>query len=91
MKTVNMFNDARIYKHFKGGLYRILCQGKDSETKADMTIYQDIRTGEVWIRSTYSFFKNHTTGERRFTPIDNPVVTEGSQDVDDSEGNAGTG
>lgn len=87
---VNLFTDSRIYRHFKGGLYRILCEAKDSETKANMIVYQSIETGQIWTRSAYQFHKNHVDGSRRFTPIDNPVVKD-SQDASESEENAGPG
>ena len=30
---------GEIYKHFKGGLYKILCVGHHSETKEKMVVY----------------------------------------------------
>lgn len=41
------------YRHFKGGIYRLVCVAKDSETKAEFMVYEG--TTGIWVRSRASF------------------------------------
>lgn len=40
-----------IYKHFKGGLYKILHLAEDSETQASIVVYQPLEGDKVYTRS----------------------------------------
>lgn len=42
---------GKIYKHYKGNLYRILCFAKHSETMEDMVVYSSVKEGLIWVRS----------------------------------------
>lgn len=46
-----------IYEHYKGNKYRVLGVGKDTETEADVVIYQPLYDSEVvyWVRSLVMF------------------------------------
>ena len=44
-----------IYKHFKGHTYKVLTLAKNSETLEDEVVYQNIETGEVWVRPLLEF------------------------------------
>ena len=44
-----------IYKHFKGGKYRVLGVAKHSETKEELVVYQNINSGELWVRPVEIF------------------------------------
>ena len=41
---------GKLYKHYKGNIYKIINIGQHSETLEKMIIYQSEETGEVWIR-----------------------------------------
>ena len=41
---------GKLYKHYKGNLYKIIGFAKNSETLENMIIYQSINTGENWVR-----------------------------------------
>lgn len=36
---------GKIYRHYKGNIYKIIALGKHSETLEDMVVYQDIKKG----------------------------------------------
>ena len=42
---------GKIYKHYKGNLYKIIAIGKHSETLEEMIVYQSVKDGDVWIRT----------------------------------------
>ena len=40
-----------IYRHYKGGMYRVVCLAHHSETLEDMVIYRALYgEGEFWVR-----------------------------------------
>ncbi len=41
------------YKHFKGGIYRVLCVAKDSEDLSLKVVYSDLNN--VWVRELSDF------------------------------------
>lgn len=41
---------GKIYKHYKGNLYKVVALGKSSETLEDMVVYSAVKDGKVWIR-----------------------------------------
>ena len=41
---------GKIYRHYKGNLYKIIAFAKHSETVEDMIVYQSVKTGETWVR-----------------------------------------
>ena len=41
---------GKIYRHYKGTLYKIIAFAKHSETVEDMIVYQSVKTGETWVR-----------------------------------------
>ena len=41
---------GKIYRHYKGNLYKIIAFAKHSETVEDMIVYQSVETDDVWVR-----------------------------------------
>lgn len=41
---------GKIYKHYKGNLYKIIALGKHSENLDEMVVYQSVKDGQIWIR-----------------------------------------
>ena len=39
-----------IYRHFKGGMYRVLYVAKHSEDLSPMVVYQSMKDGSFWVR-----------------------------------------
>ena len=47
----------KYYRHFKGGVYRLIGIAKDSETLEDMVVYQALYgEGQMWVRPKDMFF-----------------------------------
>jgi hypothetical protein len=61
-----------IYKHYKGGLYRVLHIAKHTETNESLVIYRRISPvvvdGKVWARPE-RMFEEIINGEPRFKRI----------------------
>lgn len=72
-----MKNISGIYKHFKGGTYRIIDVAKNSETLEDTIIYKSLYTGnfpkgQLWTRPLKEFAGYKTINNKRikrFTKI----------------------
>lgn len=62
---------GKTYKHYKGNIYKIIAQGKNSENLEEMIVYQSVKDGQIWIRPKTMW--NDTIdkqGTLRFTLID---------------------
>lgn len=64
---------ADYYRHFKGGMYKLLGIAKDSETLEKMVVYQALYgEGDLWVRPYEMFFGTVERDGRviqRFTKI----------------------
>lgn len=47
------------YRHFKGGVYRVLHIAVDSGTHRDVVVYQGEDSGNVWTRDREEFEGHH--------------------------------
>lgn len=65
-----------IYRHFKGGLYKVLGLTRHSETMEEFVIYQLLGRDETWIRPYEMFVENISLDgacKPRFTKVDDAV------------------
>lgn len=60
---------GKIYKHYKGNIYKIIALGKHSETCEDMVVYQSTKDGEVWLRPKSMWNDKINENTLRFTLI----------------------
>ena len=44
-----------LYRHFKGGLYRVCGFATHTETGETMVIYEDVEWGKIWTRPIEMF------------------------------------
>ena len=61
---------GKIYKHYKGNIYKIIALGKHSETGEDMVVYQSTKDGAVWIRPKNMWNDKIDENTLRFTLIE---------------------
>ena len=46
-----MVKTGEKYRHFKGGIYQIVCVAKNSESLEDMVVYKSVTEPEkIWVR-----------------------------------------
>jgi len=62
-----------LYRHYKGGLYRLLMDATDEATMTQVVIYRSEETGRVWVRPRASWLDHWDTSDgtrvRRFEPV----------------------
>lgn len=57
MLSERRLNTDRYFEHFKGGKYKLIAFGKDSETLKDVVIYQALYgENQIWVRPSSLFF-----------------------------------
>lgn len=63
-----MLETPKYYRHFKGGKYKMLAVGFDSETQEKVVIYQALYgEGLIWVRPFAMFFENVVRDGREFS------------------------
>lgn len=45
-----------LYRHYKGGLYRLIGEGRHTETNESLVIYVSVETGKLWVRPSDMFY-----------------------------------
>lgn len=60
---------GKLYKHFKGGIYKLLYISTHSETQEKLVVYRSLKDNKVYARPYSMFFEDVTPGIKRFTPI----------------------
>jgi len=62
-----------VYKHYKGGIYKVITMATHSETNEDLVIYQSILFGSIYARPLKMWFdeiESIPAKPTRFTKID---------------------
>ena len=54
---------GKIYKHFKGHIYKVINIALDSEDLSKKVIYENINDGKVWVRN-YDMFNSLVDKEK---------------------------
>lgn len=60
----------KLYKHFKGGIYKHLYTATYSENLEEMIIYQSLKDGKIWVRPSKRFFEEVSPGVKRFIELE---------------------
>ena len=61
MLSERYMTKERYFQHFRGGKYKLIGFGKDSDTLEDVVIYQALyRAGQIWVRPYNIFFGKAT-------------------------------
>lgn len=55
---------GKIYKHFKGNMYKVLCVAMHTETNEDMVVYQDINDITKIYARPYTMFVSKVDKEK---------------------------
>ena len=54
---MDMNNETKYYRHFKGGKYVLLAEGQESESLEEVVIYKALYgDGKVWVRPKAMFY-----------------------------------
>jgi hypothetical protein len=47
--------EGSVYRHYKGGLYRMLHLATDEATGEDIVVYRSLADDRIWVRTAYSW------------------------------------
>lgn len=59
---------GKTYRHYKGGLCRVIALAKHSETLEDLVVYEDLspnELGQFWVRPASMWFEEVIVGTER--------------------------
>lgn len=48
-------NPNKLYRHFKGHVYKIVCLAKDSNDLKELVVYQNVDDNQIWVRGLDEF------------------------------------
>ncbi|GBQ97161.1 DUF1653 domain-containing protein [Gluconacetobacter sp. 1b LMG 1731] len=57
-----------LYRHYKGGLYTLICVGRHSETEEWLVTYRSEARGDYWVRPLAMWVED-VAGVPRFSPV----------------------
>jgi hypothetical protein len=49
-----------LYRHFKGGEYRVICLARDANTEDWYVVYKSTSSGDKWLRREAEFLETIT-------------------------------
>lgn len=61
--------EGGVWRHYKGGLYRVICRARHEADGHALVIYQDIGTGRIYARAEAQWedaIPDRAPGTRRF-------------------------
>jgi hypothetical protein len=53
------------YKHFKGGIVKVLAEGKHTETEEEMVVYLHLDKPQIWVRPKSMFLDKAVKNGRK--------------------------
>lgn len=59
----------RIYRHYKGNIYKVIAFARHSETGEEMVVYQSLKNGDLWCRPKTMWFDKIDNNITRFTLV----------------------
>ncbi len=65
--------EGGLWRHYKGGLYRVICRARHAATGQPLVIYQDVGTGRIYARAESEWEEpvlDWPEGTRRFVRVD---------------------
>lgn len=68
-----MTPEPGLYRHYKGGLYKVIAIGVDEKTGDRVVIYQSVEDNSWWVRHIADFTERVLVEDRlqaRFTQLD---------------------
>ncbi|KKN98513.1 hypothetical protein LCGC14_0146240 [marine sediment metagenome] len=74
---LHLVEEGSVYRHFKGGIYRVLYKATHSETNELMVVYVTLSNEDkenwssVWVRPADMFYGEVEPGVKRFTQVKN--------------------
>lgn len=63
---------GKLYRHYKGNVYRVIALAKHSETGEDMVVYRSVKNGDVWVRPRPMWNEKIDDNTLRFTLVESP-------------------
>ena len=62
---------GKVYRHYKGNIYKIIALARHSETGGDMVVYQSVKNGDIWTRPKSMWNEKIDNNTLRFTLAEN--------------------
>jgi hypothetical protein len=60
-----------VWRHFKGGVYDVICTSVDEATLTQLVTYRSHQTGGIWTRPLADFVGEHPVHKvKRFAPVE---------------------
>jgi hypothetical protein len=69
---VHDIEPGAVYRHYKGGYYRVICGAKHTETGEVMVVYEHVHPhpATTFVRPAVMFFGHTADGEQRFRRLE---------------------